>query len=201
MPRPYLILLILALSAALGTRLAADDWPQYRKDSGRSAASRDKLRPPLADIWSWSSRLRDGHTSLFNCAVWRDRVFFTACENGKRWLVGADARTGTVHWRQPLDATKLRFELSDSVGPAVSASGLVFVYDWLSPKANDKQTVQSLSRGRSFTVTAFQAESGSYVDAFPLAAGNGVLPRLSLLHTAEGQAITAAPDTMIGPPH
>jgi hypothetical protein len=54
----------------------------------------------------------------------------------------------------------------------------------------------------SFTVKVFRAQNGQPLDAFPLAAmgANGVLPRVSLIHTPVGQEVRPVPPTFVGCP-
>jgi outer membrane protein assembly factor BamB len=119
----------LLLVGAGAARLAADDWPQFRKDAGRSAASSDRVRFPMTEIWSWTTTHTLGHSPLYNSVVWQGRVLFTACEGANRFLICSEARTGSVLWRQPLAAARLTSPLSDSVGPSVTRGGVVFAYD------------------------------------------------------------------------
>jgi outer membrane protein assembly factor BamB len=119
----------LLLAAVLCAAARSDDWPQFRRDSNRTAFSGDKIKPPLTEIWSWTTTHTLGHSPLYNVAVRQGRVYFTACEGPSRWLVCADAQTGSVLWRQPLTVPKLTAPLTDSVGPSVTANGLVVVYD------------------------------------------------------------------------
>src|SRR5205085_168042 len=107
----------LALALAAGAA-RGDDWPQFRRDAGRTAASSDPLKLPFTEVWTWTTFHRDGHSPLFNVAVWHNRVFFTACEGDTRFLVCADAKRGSVFWKQPLVAARLRWAPSDAVGPA-----------------------------------------------------------------------------------
>lgn len=195
-------LFLLGLFAAAPAR--GDDWPQFRHDAGRSATSSDRVKLPLTEVWTWSTRLNNGHSPLFNSVVWKGRVFFTACEGQKRYLICADAKKGSVKWRQPLEAAQLKFALSDTVGPAVSESGIVYVYDWLGAGAGGQATTSSgaVRPVDSFAVRTFSAMDGRPGTYYPLAAmgANGVLPRLSLLHTPVGQEIRPVPPTYVGCP-
>src|SRR6185503_3958191 len=104
------LLFALALGLAPGPA-RADDWPQFRRDAGRSAASRDKLKLPLTEMWSWTTPARESHTPLFHAVIWKGRVFFVAREGGRRQLVCADAKNGTIAWRKPLEAAQLNLPL------------------------------------------------------------------------------------------
>jgi hypothetical protein len=106
-PIPVMVLLLLA---GLGGSRAAhsDDWPQFRRDSSRSAASLDRIKLPLTEIWSWTTEAElTRHTPLFHASVWQDRVFFVAAEGNTRSLVCANARTGVILWRQRLTSRRL----------------------------------------------------------------------------------------------
>jgi hypothetical protein len=134
-PGPVTVLLLLAgLCAARAAH--SDDWPQFRRDSSRSAASLDRIKLPLTEVWSWTTRAdrtaRVVHildSPLFHASVWRDRVFFVAAEGSTRSVVCADAKTGAVLWRQALAARSLGSGHTDSIGPVVSKQGVVFAYD------------------------------------------------------------------------
>lgn len=107
----------------------ADDWAQFRKDNRRSAASTDPIRVPLTEIWSYTNRHTNGHSPLFNCAVWKGRIFFVSCEGNARSMNCADARSGAMLWRRPLSTPVFGNPLTDAVAPAVSDDGVVYVYD------------------------------------------------------------------------
>lgn len=198
------LLAVTAVGGAVGAA-RADDWPQFRRDPGRTAVSKDSLRLPLKELWTWSSRGQDGHTPLYHSVTYRGRVFFIARDGAKRSLIAADTRTGAVRWRQPLITPRLRFAVSDAVGPAVTDSGMVYAYDWYdSPDALHKgQSHQSAVEGTSFVVRTFGAAGGQPGPYFPLVAmgANGILPRLSLKHdTFEGQEVRPVPPTFSGCP-
>ncbi|HTE17221.1 MAG TPA: hypothetical protein VK689_02440, partial [Armatimonadota bacterium] len=128
-PIPVMVLLLLA---GLGGSRAAhsDDWPQFRRDSSRSAASLDRIKLPLTEIWSWTTAAEfTRHSPLFHASVWRDRVFFVAADGNTRYLVCANAKTGAVIWRQAMAARRMPSNHTNTVGPVVSKDGVVFVYD------------------------------------------------------------------------
>src|SRR5687767_14467495 len=118
----------LFLAASVATAAGGDDWPQFRRDDKRSAASSDPVKLPLTEIWAWTT---SGHTPLYHSVIHRDRIFFTAFKDLKRYLICAEAKTGTLHWSRELASPKLSVPHSDAVGPAVSKAGLIFVYDEL----------------------------------------------------------------------
>jgi hypothetical protein len=185
---------------------ASDDWPQFRHDAARTAASTSPLKLPLVEVWMQESHLHSGHTPLFTSVVWHNRAYCTACEENRRYLVCMDARTGALLWRQPLSATQLQFPISDVAGPAVSESGIVFVYDWIgSVQSQAKRDVgpkgQVLAMS-SFCVRAFDARTGGPADGFPLVAmgANGVLPRLHVTHGDVDQVVMPVPPSCTGSP-
>lgn len=202
----------------------ADDWLQFRRDASRSGVSRDSLKFPLKEAWTWKTKARSGHTPLFHAVVRKGKIYFTASEKNTRYLICADSKTGTVLWSKPLEAEKLEFALSDSVGPAITESGRLFVYDWTTAgrvselvkffkaevKKNNADTSvvgceEALEEISSFAVRAYHADTGSQQAYFPMAAmgANGVLPRLSLVEpfqNAEGQVVRAVPATFAGCP-
>ena len=158
---------------ALAGPALADDWPQFRRDAGRSAASADRLALPLAEIWS-----RSGGA----CAVWQGKTYFTTTtRGGARLLVCADARTGTPLWRQLLNSPTLLTSLM--VPPVVSSARIVYVYDaGIVPDC-----------GFEFFVRGFDAVNGRPLAATSLACGKDgtAILRLFLLkgHGADDQAV------------
>lgn len=201
----------------------ADDWLQFRRDASRSGVSQDKLKFPLTETWTWKTKAKNGHSPLFHAVVRKGKIYFTASEKNTRYLICADARTGKVHWSKPLDAEKLEFGLSDSVGPALTENGRLFVYDWMTAgrvselvkffnskvqKNGDGSFIACnpmLEEISSFAVRAYDTETGQQQAYFPMAAmgANGVLPRLSLIEpfqNAEGQVVRAVPATFAGCP-
>src|SRR5258706_14929944 len=96
----------------------------------------------------------------------------------------------------------LKFALSDTAGPALSANGTVFVYDWVAGGFHVDQEYQSAVEKSSFLVRTYDAETGEDRAYFPLVAmgANGVLPRLSLLEGAVGAAVRPVPPTFVGCP-
>lgn len=190
-----------------------DDWPQFRHDANRSAASADELRFPLKERWSWKTRSRNGHTPLYHAAIWHGKAFFTMTDKGQRFLVCTEAETGKVLWYQALEAEQLNFKLSDITGPAVSDGGLVYVYDWvmesgvksrsglihMGQETSSSGIVEPVS---SFCVRVFEAKTGKEKHMLPLAmmGANGVLPRLSLTEDDDGQEVNPVPPTFVGCP-
>src|SRR5258708_13473823 len=128
MNRAYWHLTFAAFALFLAGAAQADDWPQFRKDAGRSAVSNDKLVFPLAEQWKWSTRGQSGHTPLFNAVVWKNSVYFTASDKKQRFLICANANTGKVMWKKLLKTEQLRFALSDTAVPPASSNSTVIVF-------------------------------------------------------------------------
>jgi hypothetical protein len=217
MARVPLGLALLSLLTALSAPVRGDDWLQFRHDATHSAVSQDKLHFPLKELWTWNTTGPVKHTPLYHSVIRNGWVYFTASEKKQRFLICANAKTGVVKWRQPLQAEHLSFTISDISGPAVTESGRVFVYDWLS--IIDKPTIKTLTDAifaqsasltcsmvpsaiDCFAVRTFDAMTGKEGPYFPMAAmgANGVLPRVSLLETRAGQEVATVPPTMAGCP-
>jgi len=217
MIRASLGLALLSLLTVLPAPVRGDDWLQFRHDATHSAVSQDKLHFPLKELWTWNTMGPNKHRPLYHSVVRKGWIYFTASEKKQRFLICANAKTGVVKWRQPLQAERLSFTVSDISGPAVTESGRVFVYDWVS--ITDQPTIKTLtdaifSQAASltcsmvpgaidcFAVRTFDAMTGKEGSYFPMAAmgANGVLSRVSLLETPFGQEVAAVPPTMAGCP-
>lgn len=210
-------LALLSLLTVLSAPVRADDWLQFRHDATHSAVSQDKLHFPLKELWTWNTTGPDKHRPLYHSVIRKGWIYFTASEKSRRFLICADAKTGVVKWWQPLQAERLSFTISDISGPAVTESGRVFVYDWLTIK--DPRMIKTLTDAifaqsasltcemvtgsiDCFAVRTFDAVTGKEGSYFPMAAmgANGVLPRVSLLETQAGQEVASVPPTMAGCP-
>ncbi len=95
----------------------ADDWPQFRKDAQRSAASEDRVVLPLTEIWS-----RSGSP----CSIWKERAYFVTSAPPHRLLVCADVRTGAPIWTQKLAISPL---LHEDLAPSITGTGILYVQD------------------------------------------------------------------------
>jgi hypothetical protein len=210
-------LALLSVLTVLSAPVRGDDWLQFRHDATHSAVSQDKLHFPLKELWTWNTTGPDKHKPLYHSVIRNGSIYFTASEKSQRFLICADAKTGVVKWRQPLQAEHLNFSVSDISGPAVTASGRVFVYDWV--KIKDQTTIKTLTDAiftqsaslscqmvpsfiDCFAVRTFDAMTGKEGAYFPMAAmgANGVLPRVSLLETQVGQEVAEVPSTLAGCP-
>lgn len=196
-----------AVFAGLTAAAQADDWPQYRHDARHSAASSDSLKLPLAEIWSWKSEAQtDGFAPLYHAVTWHGRAFFVAMEGDDRYLVCANAKTGSTLWKQRLLARRLGFPISDIAGPAVTVGGTVFVYDQIQIPSDVVSVLLNIpgkpEARPSFTVRAFNAADGAPTGFFPMAVmgANGVIPRVSLLDSPLGQAAYPVPPKYQGCP-
>lgn len=126
--RTTLCFLLLRLCLALlALPAGADDWPQFRRDSSRTAVSTDRVRLPVTPVWTWTAREMPPH-----CTVWRGRVFFVDNSLRQVQLLCLDARTGVVLWRQPLNPDPDGPGKVDRV-PSILLSGLVVVreFEWI----------------------------------------------------------------------
>lgn len=130
-PRFWLATCGLLLALAVGVAPAgAGDWSQFRRDVYHSGAALEKLRAPLTEIWSVPQEL--GHSPLYNVSISHGRLYYLSCGGSARAarnLVCADAKTGTVIWRQAMGAAMLKSAYMDTIAPAVNEGGDVFVYD------------------------------------------------------------------------
>ena len=112
----------LALAAALlAAGAGADDWLQYRHDERRTNASQDRVALPLTDVWAIPVNQR------YPPAVWHGRLYYVGSNLQRRTLVCADARTGVPLWTRALAGSAFA---GSEPGPAVTASGVVYVRDW-----------------------------------------------------------------------
>ena len=124
---------LLGLFVALGTIGHADDWRMYRKDAQHTAASSDKIKLPLKKAWVWSSARLGGVAPLSTAVVAGNRVYFCGgqTESGmaRRQLLAVDTATGKVVWKRDLLGPRVHRFLNEDVGPSVSSTGNVFVFE------------------------------------------------------------------------
>jgi len=205
-PTPVVAACCAAL-AGMSAVARADDWPQYRHDARHTAVSVDPVKLPLAEIWTWKNEAQqDGFSPLYHAVTWQGRAFFVACEGDGRSLICTNAKTGAVIWKQRLEARNLGFPISDIAGPAVTASGTVYVYDEIHLPAELVRVLLNATGPKlarpSFTVRAFNAVDGTATGFFPLAimGANGVIPRVSVLDSPAGQAAYPVPPLYKGCP-
>lgn len=158
-----LLAVMLSLAAGLApTGARADDWLQFRHDERRTNASKDRLALPLTDLWSIPIGQRAPAT------VWRGRLCFIGRDARSRTLVCADGRTGVFLWMRRL--TGLPQPVPFETGPAVTASGVVYVGDWdptyhLIPVTGPAQ-LRDIGH-QHFHVRVFRALDGQAVGSYP----------------------------------
>ncbi|MGV3724448.1 MAG: PQQ-binding-like beta-propeller repeat protein [Actinomycetota bacterium] len=157
---------LLAACAALGAvQAAADDWPQFRRDERRTAASKDRLTLPLTDVWSAPSG---------GLVVWKGRAFYMGADGRSSAVVCADMRTGATLWRQRLVKSSRTVEPLNEQNPlAVSADGVVFAPD---------STPGSVLR-------AFRATDGAPLATYSSAVDGRATPQVVLFDAAPGQRV------------
>lgn len=135
-------LLSIGFGACLVSGAFADDWLMFRKDSGRVAASSDKVGLPLKTLWNWKSKRVNGQSVVSTSVVRRGDIFFIAGPktpadepnpkddpSAQRFLFCMDVQTGQVKWQRPLASSRLHPYLSEDIGPAVTQGGIVYVLD------------------------------------------------------------------------
>jgi hypothetical protein len=152
----------LALACVLVSGACADDWLMFRKDGSRSASSSDKVTLPMKPIWSSKGQRVNG-VSVVSTVTVRDGMlyYFTGSpmksknpktqDVSQRTLVCADAKTGVVRWSQPMVFGRMQPYLSEDIGPAVSASGIVYALDFVPINT---------CPGHAYGLKAFSADKG-----------------------------------------
>lgn len=155
---------ILALVAIGPTLSLADDWPMFRKDAGRTAASTDTIKLPLKQTWTYTSKRIEGCAPLSTAVVRGKFIYFTSAppegekvEEKTRSLICVDTTTGKVVWKKPLSSVRASNWSPEDVGPAISESGIIFV--------TDPTTVYTPCPRPSYKLRAFST-SGTLVDEY-----------------------------------
>src|ERR1051325_6126395 len=92
---PSVFGLLFAAVAVVGTA-RGDDWKQFCYDPGKPGGSREAVKLPLTELWSWQSDTRAWPTPLLHAVVASGRAYFLTLDKGKRYLICGDARTGSV---------------------------------------------------------------------------------------------------------
>lgn len=100
----------LILTTAASTA-SADDWLQFRRDERRTAASRDRLKLPLTDIWTMPG---------VGTVTWRGRAFCIGPSGDRAALYCLDLRTVVTLWKRSLSQ---RWSPMDNAPPAVAPLG------------------------------------------------------------------------------
>jgi hypothetical protein len=156
--------LVAVLCLSIASSALADDWLMFRKDAGRAATSSDKVELPLKLAWNWKGEALGGASSMSTCVVRRGNVFFVAVRkpdkplakgapSTQRTLICAEAESGKIVWTRELHGVRMNEHLPEDIGPAVTASGIVYVLD--------DQTVGECSD--AYVIKAFTAEKGKLI--------------------------------------
>jgi hypothetical protein len=165
-----------AIACGFASIASADDWLMFRKDSARAAASTDKVTLPLKPLWSWKGQRVGGFPVVSTVAIRDGSIFFFAGPQpdakkdpkaelkAQRLLVCADAKTGTVRWTQAMSSGRMHPYISEDIGPAVSASGIVY--------ALDTGTLSCPEGG--YTLRAFSAAKGKELGQVGVPIRNGL---------------------------
>ncbi|MCO6455698.1 MAG: PQQ-binding-like beta-propeller repeat protein, partial [Pirellulaceae bacterium] len=105
MNRPGLLLLFV-LACPLTARLWAGDWPQFRYDAGRTAASPDQLPDQLQLLWTrtlpaprpaFPYELRLGYDAAYEPVVMGQTMFVPSMVTDS--VTALDTATGVARWR------------------------------------------------------------------------------------------------------
>ncbi len=85
-----------------GSAFGSDDWGQFRGPNGTGLSSAtglpDEFGPEKNVVWK--TALPPGHSSP---VLTRDRIFVTAFENDKLFVIGLDRKTGKVLWKNEVE--------------------------------------------------------------------------------------------------
>ncbi len=182
----------------------SDDWPQFRHDGERTAASTDPTRLPFTEIWTIPrvAPMLGEKGTWTKFAVWNGSIYYFELPLGSklrpvRTLACADARTGAPRWVLSLLGTKLR-ALETHGQVAVSNSGLVFIYNDLT---NEQAAAAGLRNAYvwsldNLAVEAYNAHSGAFVTRYLTRAmfADPKLPHDSItrLYLPDGRGTAAA---------
>ena len=92
-------LAILVLCAAAG--FAADDWLQFRGPNSSGVSNNKNLPVEFGPTKSvvWKTALPPGHSSP---VLVGDRIFLTAVDNEKLFVICLDRASGKIQWRREI---------------------------------------------------------------------------------------------------
>ncbi len=103
-----LFVAVLSWCIASGNAVASDDWPMWRNDAQRSAASSNQLPETIAPLWQreWTPRLQAWDDTLNLDLMTYDRTFEPIVLDGRMFvgfndqdrLLALDANTGEELW-------------------------------------------------------------------------------------------------------
>ena len=113
MPRLRALFLIATVTACM---LSGADWPQFRgvNSSGVSDATNLPLEFGPARNVIWKTALPAGHSSP---VLTKDRIFLTAFDAGKLYVITLDRESGKILWRREVPRPRKQ-ELTKSNSPA-----------------------------------------------------------------------------------
>lgn len=113
--------------ASVATAARGDDWPQFRRDGRRTAASSDHLQLPLTDLWSAPGE---------GLVTWRGRAYYVGPDAGIATVFCVDLRTGQPKWKVPLSYSWSASRYSWATGTSTAQcqiadadGGILYVWD------------------------------------------------------------------------
>jgi outer membrane protein assembly factor BamB len=94
-----IILLVAILFACVPTSLASDDWSQFRGPNGTGVSETKGLPTEFGPTRNvvWKTALPPGHSSP---VLTRDRIFLTAHDKEKLFVICLDRQTGKIIWQK-----------------------------------------------------------------------------------------------------
>ena len=94
-----MILLVAILFACVPTSLASDDWSQFRGPNGTGVSETKGLPAEFGPTKNvvWKTPLPAGHSSP---VLTRDRIFLTAHDKEKLFVICLDRQTGKILWQK-----------------------------------------------------------------------------------------------------
>ena len=94
-----MILLVAILFACVPTSLASDDWSQFRGPNGTGVSETKGLPAEFGPTKNvvWKTALPPGHSSP---VLTRDRIFLTAHDKEKLFVICLDRQTGKILWQK-----------------------------------------------------------------------------------------------------
>jgi len=94
-----IILLVAILFACVPTSLASDDWSQFRGPNGTGVSETKGLPTEFGPTKNvvWKTTLPPGHSSP---VLTRDRIFLTAHDKEKLFVICLDRQTGKILWQK-----------------------------------------------------------------------------------------------------
>ncbi|MBK6798055.1 MAG: hypothetical protein IPG76_15100 [Acidobacteria bacterium] len=100
-------LLFIVLSTGIINIFASDDWTRFRGPNGNGISSSTNLPVEFGPDKNvvWKTSLPPGHSSP---VLTRSRIFLTAFENEKLYVIGLDRKTGKLLWKNEVPRTQKR---------------------------------------------------------------------------------------------